>query len=108
MVSRVAAIHSSREGHVTRRISATTPRTKSCVRCALAARCAGVAGRFAGVLTWGRLPPGRDAPGRLGLDFILPCTAKAWQGGQDSNLQPTVLETATLPIELPPYSSGPG
>lgn len=26
-----------------------------------------------------------------------------WQGGQDSNLQPTVLETATLPIELPPY-----
>jgi hypothetical protein len=28
---------------------------------------------------------------------------KDWQGGQDSNLQPTVLETATLPIELPPY-----
>src|SRR5579872_1440574 len=28
---------------------------------------------------------------------------EAWQGGQDSNLQPTVLETATLPIELPPY-----
>src|ERR1051325_5262759 len=28
----------------------------------------------------------------------------AWQGGRDSNPQPTVLETATLPIELPPYS----
>ena len=26
-----------------------------------------------------------------------------WQGRQDSNLQPTVLETATLPIELYPY-----
>jgi site-specific DNA recombinase len=26
-----------------------------------------------------------------------------WQGRQDSNLQPTVLETATLPIELLPY-----
>ena len=25
------------------------------------------------------------------------------QGRQDSNLQPTVLETATLPIELRPY-----
>src|SRR5580658_6992452 len=29
-------------------------------------------------------------------------STKFWQGGQDSNLQPTVLETATLPIELPP------
>ena len=28
-----------------------------------------------------------------------------WQGRQDSNLQPTVLETATLPIELRPYST---
>lgn len=28
----------------------------------------------------------------------------AWQGRQDSNLQPTVLETATLPIELRPYT----
>ncbi len=27
----------------------------------------------------------------------------AWQGRQDSNLQPTVLETATLPIEPRPY-----
>ena len=25
------------------------------------------------------------------------------QGGQDSNLQQPVLETGTLPIELPPY-----
>src|ERR1700676_49799 len=87
MVSAVAAIHSSRVGHVTRRISVTTPRTKSCVRCALAARCAGVTGR---------------APGRLGLDFIMPFTAEAWQGGQDSNLQPAVLETAALPIAPPP------
>src|SRR5271165_1362010 len=30
-------------------------------------------------------------------------SSKVWQGGQDLNLQPTVLETATLPIELPPY-----
>ena len=27
----------------------------------------------------------------------------SWQGRQDLNLQPTVLETATLPIELLPY-----
>src|SRR5208282_3416104 len=27
-----------------------------------------------------------------------------WQGGRDSNPQPTVLETATLPIELPPFT----
>src|SRR5207302_4182444 len=27
-----------------------------------------------------------------------------WQGGRDSNPQPTVLETATVPIELPPYA----
>ena len=27
------------------------------------------------------------------------------QGGQDSNLQPAVLETAALPIEPPPYGS---
>src|ERR1051325_9905054 len=26
-----------------------------------------------------------------------------WHGGRDSNPQPTVLETATLPIELPPF-----
>ena len=29
-------------------------------------------------------------------------TSKDWQGGQDSNLQQLVLETRTLPIELPP------
>ena len=28
-----------------------------------------------------------------------------WQGGRDSNPRPTVLETAVLPAELPPYSS---
>lgn len=27
-----------------------------------------------------------------------------WQGRQDSNLRPTVLETATLPTELLPYA----
>jgi hypothetical protein len=27
------------------------------------------------------------------------------QGGQDSNLQPAVLETAALPIEPPPYAT---
>ena len=26
-----------------------------------------------------------------------------WQGQKDSNPQPTVLETATLPVELYPY-----
>jgi hypothetical protein len=40
------------------------------------------------------------------VDFIFRYTAKIWQGGQDSNLQPTVLETATLPIELPPFGWG--
>jgi hypothetical protein len=30
-------------------------------------------------------------------------TSQNWQGGQDSNLQQLVLETRTLPIELPPY-----
>lgn len=29
-----------------------------------------------------------------------------WQGRQDSNLRPTVLETAALPTELLPYSPG--
>ena len=31
---------------------------------------------------------------------------KDWQGGQDSNLQQLVLETRTLPIELPPSAPG--
>src|SRR3989442_2233138 len=35
-----------------------------------------------------------------------PSEGSGWQGGRDSNPQPTVLETATLPIELPPYASG--
>src|ERR1019366_10723167 len=30
--------------------------------------------------------------------------SRDWQGGGGLNPQPTVLETATLPIELPPYS----
>src|SRR2546426_6830372 len=30
------------------------------------------------------------------------CHLSGWQGGRDSNPQPTVLETAALPIELPP------
>jgi hypothetical protein len=29
------------------------------------------------------------------------------QGGQDSNLQPAVLETAALPIEPPPFAAKP-
>gem|GEM_PF-4916806 len=33
-----------------------------------------------------------------GLDFL-------WQGRQDSNLQPTDLESATLPIELLPFDA---
>ena len=28
-----------------------------------------------------------------------------WQAGQDSNPQPAVLETAALPIELPPSNT---
>ena len=46
---------------------------------------------------------GAGTPGeRGGFDFIMPCTADDWQGGQDSNLQPAVLETAALPIAPPP------
>src|SRR6267142_621523 len=36
--------------------------------------------------------------------FVLRSSFSKWQGGRDSNPQPTVLETATLPIELPPYA----
>src|SRR5438046_2115609 len=32
-----------------------------------------------------------------------PSGLHGWQGGRDSNPQPTVLETVTLPIELPPF-----
>ena len=52
-------------------------------------------------------------PGRVRLFGNLRCGAAAftlrpapgegWQGVRDSNPQPTVLETATLPIELHPY-----
>src|SRR5580704_2231374 len=81
----VAEIHSSRVGQVTRRSSAITLRIKS--------------------------PPARDWAAFFCCSFTkgsLPktCTlslSKGWQGGQDSNLQQLVLETRTLPIELPPY-----
>ena len=33
--------------------------------------------------------------------------SEGWHGVRDSNPQPTVLETATLPIELTPYSPSP-
>src|SRR5579859_6661455 len=51
-----------------------------------------------------RLAVGRILDAFHDSRFLLPATY--WQGGQDSNLQPTVLETATLPIELPPYAAG--
>src|SRR5271170_3510758 len=71
------------------------PPKNSCAAREFLARTADVAaGRLAG----------RTGP--LGVVFILSYTAKIWQGGQDSNLQPTVLETATLPIELPPSAGG--
>ena len=84
IVSIVAEIHSSRVGQVTRRSSAMTPRTKS--------------------------PPAIDWAVLFCCSFTkgsLPCChperVEGWQGGQDSNLQQLVLETRTLPIELPPY-----
>jgi hypothetical protein len=43
----------------------------------------------------------RSAGGLVHHDVVSP--EGTWQGGQDSNLQPTVLETATLPIELLAY-----
>jgi hypothetical protein len=89
---------------VTRRISETIPRKNSCVARELRARTAVAAGRFAGLLAAGRFGEfvRVGVPGPCGVDFIVRYTAKIWQGGQDLNLQPTVLETATLPIELPP------
>ncbi len=40
--------------------------------------------------------------------FFMGCCGNLleWQGRRESNPQPTVLETATLPIELHPYSRG--
>jgi hypothetical protein len=40
--------------------------------------------------------------GRCGTDFSWMEIGRWWQGRRDSNPQPTVLETATLPIELHP------
>jgi hypothetical protein len=37
------------------------------------------------------------------LKIVILSGVEGWQGGQDSNLQQLVLETRTLPIELPPY-----
>ena len=37
-------------------------------------------------------------PPRFGVDFC-----ETWQGHKDLNPEPTVLETAALPIELYPY-----
>src|SRR5258707_4935662 len=34
---------------------------------------------------------------------LTPIIQSTWQGGRDSNPQPTALETATLPIELLPF-----
>jgi hypothetical protein len=76
-VSTVAEIHSSRVGHVTRRSSAMTLRIKSV--------------------------PAIDWAVLFCCSFTNGFTFENWQGGQDSNLQQLVLETRTLPIELPPY-----
>jgi hypothetical protein len=75
IVSTVADIHSSRVGQVTRRSSAITPRMKSPPAIAWAFFCSFTKGSLL-----------------------------SWQGGQDSNLQPAVLETAALPITPPPFS----
>ena len=56
IVSSVAVTHSSRDGHVTRFISETTPVTNICARAALAAR-----------LCAGALLAGRDSEGTKGL-----------------------------------------
>src|SRR5579875_3484002 len=45
---------------------------------------------------------GRSARGFVHVSHSL--YLNSWQGRQDSNLQPTVLETATLPIELLPFA----
>ena len=43
-------------------------------------------------------------PNNRGLSELEARIRSIWQGRQDLNLQPTVLETATLPIELLPYA----
>ena len=49
-----------------------------------------------------RIQPLCHPPCKIYLVFVGASEAQTWQGGRDSNPQPTVLETATLPIELPP------
>ena len=52
--------------------------------------------------SWRNPPwPSQPDPQRLSR-FLLPLLTFLSQGGQDSNLQLAVLETAALPIELPP------
>src|SRR5450755_3790263 len=73
-VSSVAVTHSSRDGHVTRFISDTTPVTNACACAAPAARLPVVE-----VLVAGRPPCGRDPagfPGRLIVGFIVLSTRK--------------------------------
>ena len=41
--------------------------------------------------------------GQIDQNALEKAVYTVWQGRQDSNLQPTVLETATLPIELLPF-----
>src|SRR5271165_4177224 len=55
--------------------------------------------------TRGTARPRRRSPSTRWPVHLPSFLRKNWQGGQDSNLQPTVLETATLPIELPPYGA---
>ena len=43
-------------------------------------------------------------PDNWGHEEQLKQLRSIWQGRQDSNLRPTVLETATLPAELLPFS----
>ena len=49
-------------------------------------------------------PPVCENPlsGFLAGDLVALCDSD-WHGRQESNLQPAVLETAALPIELRPY-----
>src|ERR1700677_2613811 len=81
----VAATHSSREGHVTRFISETMPRKKSCVARALRARAAVAAGRVAGVRF--EDPARAGVPGPLGVDFMV-CSYTAKNLAGRTGLEP--------------------
>src|SRR5579863_10750031 len=82
-VSTVAATHSSRVGQVTRRSSVMIPRAST-------------------------LTPAVRVTGPFFCSFTKPhLPRKFWQGGQDSNLQPAILETAALPIAPPPFDCRP-